>query len=481
MVEQGQPRAAVYGRQSRGKEKSIEEQVEICTADAVEHGWNVTATYRDRTSASRYRRRDREEWARVVTAVRAHEFDVLVLWISSRGDRDLTTWSGLLDACREQGILIRVTDDDRTYDVRRGGDWQALAQQGVSNAADSDKISTNVRRGIAGAAKQGRPPAGPCPYGYRRRYDPTTGELARQEIDEETARIVREIIYRVGRSDPVGTITRDLNARGITPPGGGTTWYRQRVRELALSPVYIGKRTHRPGRGTGHEGERAVHDATWPPLVEEAQHWAAVRVLANPARMTTARPGRQVYLLSYLATCATCSGPVIASAAGRDYSCKAGHAGVGRKAADDYVTEVLLAYVAREDVYRNLSRVGEAGDREVVAAQGEIARLRASLDQWRESAARGQTTPDSLAAIEATITRDMDAAERRVRRAAIPPVLRAILDPDEDVETRWKGLTLAARRTLIRELVTVTVRPSGRNRYAPIDARVIVEPLAREV
>lgn len=474
MVEQEQPRAALYARQSRNKAKSIQDQLVECREDAEECGYVVAAKFQDGRSASRYARNRRESWPLVLAAIEAREFDVLVLWEASRGDRTLTTWSAFLDSCRENDVKIRVVNDGRLYDLAVDSDWKTLATAGVDSAHESAKLSKRVRRGVASAAKSGRPAAGPCPFGYRRTYDPTTGDVG-QEIDEGTAPIVREIIQRVGRSEPIGTITRDLNERGITPPGGGSTWYRQRVRELALSPVYVGKRVHRPGRGTKQEGERSIHDATWPPLVSEAEHNRAVRILSNPSRMTTARPGRQVHLLTYLAECGVCGAGISARSA--FYVCRAGCVSIGRAKVDEWVQEVTMATLADEDFYGSLRQVGDDSNRVVAEAEAEIEKLEGELDAWRQSAIEGKTTPDTMAAVEAGISAKIKAAERRRDRAMVPPGLEELYDgPIEDVAARWKAMTLQAQRTLLRAYFTIAIQPSGRSRYVPVGDRVKVAP-----
>jgi hypothetical protein len=60
------------------------------------------------------------------------------------------------------------------------------------------------------------------------------------------------------------------------------------------------------GHGLGLIGRRVlrgevVGDGQWPPLVTEDTFWACARLLGDPSRTTT-RPGRAVYLLSYIAT-----------------------------------------------------------------------------------------------------------------------------------------------------------------------------------
>jgi DNA invertase Pin-like site-specific DNA recombinase len=472
-----QPTAAVYARQSKNSAKSIADQLDECQAAAAAHGFTVVATYSDGSSASRYARRRREEWTLVLAAVERHDFDVLIMWEASRGDRTLTTWSALLDRLRDQRVRVHVVNDDRTYDLSIDSDWRVLATAGVDSAHEAGKLSKRTRRGVASAARAGKPPAGPAPYGYVRTRQWVDGKIVVvQEIDPVTAPIVREIIERAGRADPISAITRDLNARGVPPPGGGSTWYRQRTRELAASPVYAGLRAHRPGRGTRHEGERGVFEAAWPALVDAATHYAAVRTLTDPARMRTARPGRQVHLLTYLAVCGRCDGPITARAI--DYVCRVGHISIRRAPVDEHVVGLVLAYLRRPDVYSTLRAQGEGADAESLAARNEAAALRSRLDEWRLSAAAGRTTPESLATIEATLSREIRAAEARVARASVPPALRVVLEPGADVAVRWNAAPLPARRSVIAALVTVTLHPAGRGAYVAVEDRVMVAPRA---
>jgi site-specific DNA recombinase len=436
-------RAAIYGRQSRGKEKSITEQITLCTADAEAEGWTIAGIYRDGTSASTYRRKDRIEWPLVLAAVEAREFDILVMWASSRGDRDLTEWSRLLDLCRKTAVRIRITDDDRTYDLTRGGDWQALANQGVGNAVDSMKISTGVRRGQSGSAALGRPSHGRCPYGYRRTYDPHTGKLTGQEPDPTTAPIVARIIRDVAALVPISVITARLNAEG-------GRWGRKRVRDTAMNPAYIGRRRY--------NGQQ--YDAEWAPLIDAETYRQAQRVLTDAARVVT-RPGRIRHLLSYLAVCGACGGEL--SAIRSRYRCMGAGCGLTIRQADTdwVVTETIIRLVSRRDYYQALRKAGDADDREVIAARAAVEELRTRLAGWRASAAKGTTTPESLAVIEAELVRDIRAAQARAERAEIPPALRAIVAPGEDVRARWDAAPLPARRGVIRAVATVSIMPAA--------------------
>lgn len=458
MTELVRLRAGVYARQSRNKTKSIDEQLAAGTAVARENGWQLIEAYQDGSSASRYARQGRDDWERVLTDIAAGALDVLILWEASRGDRTLTTWSGLLDLCRERRVSIYIVADERIYDPRKHKDWKSLATAGVDSAGESDLLSVRVLRGQAGAAAAGRPSHGRTPYGYVRRFDPATGELVGQEPDPLRAPIVAEVFERLAKGDPMSAIVRDFDARGVPTSGGAKRWYRARLAVMAGNRAYLGERIY---NGTVNEG-------SWPALVEPAVFHAVQRVLSDPARRSTTRPGRAVHLLSFLATCGPC-GAALAHVQGR-YRCeRGGHVNIAQAAMDDFIEDMVFEKLEQPNVYEQLRQAGSADDRALLDAENEAARLDGQLKTWRLSAARGQTSPETMAVVEAELVPQIKAAQRRAAQAQIPPELRAILEPGADVRTRWKDAPVAARRRALAFMATIVVGRSTTPRSREFD------------
>lgn len=438
-----QPQAGIYGRQSQNKAKSIAEQLAAGKAIASESGWALAGTYQDGSSASRYARKQRDDWQRALDDIADGVISVLILWEASRGDRTLTTWSQLLDLCREKGVSIYVIADERLYDPRKARDWKTLATAGVDSAGESDLISMRVIRGQAGAAALGRPAHGRTPYGYRRTYDPATGELTGQEPDLDAAPIVKEIFRRLAKGEPVSIIVKDLNRRAVPPGGGGKQWYRARLRLLANNRAYIGERVHR----------QAAVPGIWPALVKPAVFYTVQRVLTDPKRRKT-KPGRALHLLSYIGTCVPCGGPWSVTR-GRYQCVERGCVSVNQAVTDAFVETMMFARLDQPDVYEALRQHGDADDQAVLEADNEVAALQLRLDEWRLSAARGQASPATMAVVEAELVPQIAAAQRRSALASIPPELRALLEPGADVRKRWKDTPMAARRRIVMHLAEV--------------------------
>ena len=451
-------RAALYGRVSQDNKagRSVSEQNAENRAACTANGWTISATYEDNdVSASRFTTKKRADWTKLVADLDAGSFDVLVLWEPSRGSRELMTWAALLDACRRRNVLVHVTSHQHTYDLSKPRDWRSLAEDGVDSAYESEKASQRIRRAMTANAVAGRP-HGRTPYGYVRRYDPLTKALMGQEIDPETAPIVREVFKRFAAAEPVSAVTDDLNARGVPAPAGGK-WARQNVRQLALSHTYMAQREY--------HGE--VHGGDWPPLVDAEVWYAARRVLLDPRRVVT-KPGRYKYLLSYIVRCGVCGERLQAAPrkGGTAYFCPGSHVSAGVGWLDEIITPIVLA---RLDDPELLTRLAGGDDQSVLAARAEVVALRERLDGFRDAAASGELTPASLAYLEARLQAEIDVAQKRAASASVPSVLRGLAGA-EDIAQRWELLSIAGRRQIVSTLLEVQLdRSRSRGRHSADD------------
>lgn len=443
-------RASVYGRQSSGKAKSIKEQLNAGRQVAKEKGWDHAGDYHDGTGASRHATKARSDWDRVIAGVQTKAFDVLILWESSRGDRTLSSWAQFLEDCRSNDVRIHVIADDHTYDMERPRDWKTLASAGVDAAAETDLLSIRVRRGIVGAADEGRPHGGPPPFGYRRTYDPSDGKQNGQEPVEPAASIVREIFDRLRHGDTINRISIDFEQRRVAGPNS-ETMLRKTIRSIAGNPAYAGSRTLRGVK----------YDGIWEPLVDAETFQFVQEILDGPryvAFRAAARPGAQRHLLSYLGKSAKCGSLLRARAS--VYNCsECGCVSIRREFADQIVEAMICSRLAQLDFAETLT--GE-DDADMVAARAEVVELRSKLDEWRMSAARGETSPESLAVIESQLTGLIADAEKKIVPAGKPVLLREFIDPEVDVRERWAAMTVVARRRIVGALCEVKLSPSSR-------------------
>lgn len=471
-------RAGIYGRNSKGEAKSIEDQLELGRDAVAENGWTLTQEYQDDSSASLYRHKERENWSRLLADLAAGALDVLVLWKPARGSRDEIDWFPLLRSCQERGVLLHIVADGRTYDPRDGRDWKTLADEGVNASYYSRQLSKDVRRGVGKAASKGGP-HGRVAFGYDGRYDETTKRPVR--VPNAHAVIVREIFERLDQLTPISTLTKDFRDRDVPSPSG-KPWQRNTIRTIATNVSYVGLRRH--------DGED--HAAQWLALVEEGTFWRVQELLSQPERKTT-RPGSAKYLLSYIAT-APCGGHlrrINGKAGGAErYSCvEDGCVSIVQAEADEVVESIILARLARPDARALFARDG----RQEREAHAEAARYRVQLEEARQSFELPDgISAEALARKERALLPLIEDAERRARPVGTSGALGELLDAEgmEAVQAVWDGWGMAARRSVVSAVARVVLGPPTRRlpkhadpelRLTEAFARLTVTPASQQV
>lgn len=440
-----------------GRERSIVEQQD--ENRAAWPGLHFTgAPYSDVSiSASRYSRRARGGWARLLEDLDAGRFgaDVLVLWESSRGSRRVGEWVDLIDRCEAHNVRIAVTTHGRTYDPHNGRDRRSLLEDAVDSEYESSKASTRLRRAFAANAAAGLP-HGRVPFGYRRRYDERTRKLIAQEIEPSEAAVVRELYKRIAAGHSFKSVAGDLADRGVRNRSG-TPFSAQQLRNMVTNDLYRGKRIHVAGRTNKRltpETPRTLSDAVWPAIVDESTWLTVQHIIGDPARLTY-RPGQARHLLSMIAVCDVCGRPLTASLARgpRRYVCRdGGHVKIMADDLDAVAEAVVLGYLARPDNVERLT-AGESDGGELDGARLEVAKLRAELDDLADQVGRGSISATLAARAEPGILARLRSAEAHAEALATPSRLRGLITPGADVARRWKSVPMSARREIARILL----------------------------
>jgi DNA invertase Pin-like site-specific DNA recombinase len=420
-----------------GRERSPDEQHDEIAAAAESAGWTLIGSgYRDTTSASRFARKGRNGFDRLVTDLEDDRFDadMLILWESSRGSRRVGEWLRLIELCEDRGVRIHVHLHHRTYDPANPRDRRSLLEDAVDSEFEVAKTSERVRRAVAAGAAAGQPAGGPPPYGYRRVHHERTGALLGQEPHPDEAPIVREVFRRVEKGHALAAVARDFAARGITNRSG-RPWSQQHLRKFLLNPAYDGWRVHK--------GER--HKASWPALVPHRQWLAVQRILNDPAR-TKRKPGGAKYMLSMIAVCDVCDGPLTVSPAKGDvYVCfRFRHLSIQRADLDEAALRAVARFLSSKRYYRMFTDPGNEAELEQVAEQ--LAEARAEWDALAGMSAR------LAARMEPGIADRIEVLETREDELRTPSQLAGLLSgsPGDDVATRIRNAPIAAQRTVMR-------------------------------
>jgi len=485
-------RTREYLRVSEGDGASVEEQHEEHQRLAPGLGLLLGEPYSDLGSASRYARRGRRDFARLLDDLKHGTFDaeLLLMWESSRGSRRVGEWVTLVELCEERGVHIRVTTHGREYDPANARDRRSLLEDAIDSEYESAKTSRRVTRAAAAAAAAGRP-HGRAPWGYRRVYNPTTGRLGSQEADPQRAPLVEELYERLEKGHSLYAIAQDWNQRGVLTRSG-KPFRMTGLRDLALNPAYAGLRAHNPGRrvGAARPAQHAhLTAATWPALVP-LRRWHAVNALLTAPSRRTSRPGSGVHLLSMIALCDPCGGPLAAKTDRRNgtpralYACHArGCIQVDKDELDEIAKTAILHYLADPSVYTQLGST-DRDDEELARARDAVAAVAAELRDLAAQVGAGRLSPTFAAAAEPGMRARLTAAQRREAELASPPALVGLMPPGADVAQRWQDAEMSTRRAVARLLFADTgplgslrvMRSPHPQRTVPVAERVA--PLA---
>lgn len=473
-------------RDRSGRERSPEEQRADNQRAAAARNWKLGSAYKDVGSASRYASKNREEFDNLMVDLEKGRFsaNILMLWESSRGSRKVSEWVRLIELCEEHKVCIFVTSDGKLYDPADARDRRSLLEDSVDAEYESAKVSKRAKRAQAANAAAGMP-SGRIPYGYKRLYDPITRKLVAQEPEPAQAQVIKELFDRLHKGHSLRAIAADFERRGVRTRSG-IVFSAQHLRSLALNHTYVGQRVHDPDRHkvkTRLSPKATFTTAMWPPLVARATFLAVQRILTSPERVTV-RPGRGVHLLSMIAACDICGGPIAArSQKDRpepEYHCHlSGHFRAPYAALNDLAEAAMLAYLTRADNWAKLGADPRIDER-LAAARDEVMVVQAELDELADLVGRGLLSATLAARAEPGIVKRLEAARLAEAQIAAPNRLAGLLQPGADMTLRWQQMPMSAKREVARLLLTQEVlgqlrvkRSTSRGHRRPISERVV--------
>lgn len=459
-----------YGRKSSKDDgRSIASQEDEWREDCDDQGFVQGRVFADSNrSASRYARKPRPDFDQLLDHVRAGQCQVLSMWESSRGSRNLADWIGFLDLCRDQGTLIRIIEHRRTYDIRVRRDWRTLAEDGIDSADESEKTSERTRRGKRRAAKEGRPDAR-LAYGFSRIYD-DRGALVEQVAHPEQAPIVVEIVTGFDEGKSAGEIARELNRRRVPVPQRpcptgctkdhrhfppGMTWSDSQVRSIATKPSYAGHRVYL--------GE-IVGPGSWEPIVDPAVWQRVHHRLTAGAR----QPARKLaHWLIGAVLCGMCGNPMGSGNRANNqpgrrhaYTCRACHrVSTGAHQLEAFLEPLIdkrLQLPDAKDLF-----VPRTDDAAVRAADDELGELERRLAEFRAEGKKPRgLSAAAVAEAEQGLTPLIEAARLKLKALVLPPSVRALAGVDV---TKWKTWNPRARRDLVAAVGRIVLAPGRRD------------------
>jgi site-specific DNA recombinase len=506
-------RSAIYARVSSEQQASaqtIASQVDMLEARLGQDGLRLSPEYRflDEGYSGATLLRPALERLRDVAA--AGEIDRLYVHSPDRLARRYAYQVLLIDEFRRAGVEIVFLN--RPIGLSAEDDL-LLQVQGMVAEYERAKILERSRRGKRHAARQGTVSVlSGAPYGYRYVGKQDGAGVARYEIVEEEARIVRRIFGWVGQDRlSIGAVCRRLHQEGCLTRTGKTHWDRSTVWGLLRNPVYYGMAAFgktrtgplparlRPVRG-GREQPRRAHgvyevgleeriSVPVAPLVDAALFETVREQLAENRRRTRQQARGQRYLLQGLAVCQHCGysyyGKAISLRAAKGkprgyayYRCCGSDAYRfgGERVCDNLqlrtdrldaavwqTVEQVLADPSRiaAEYERRLAHTGDPDARDLAAIDAQLAKLHRGMGRLIDSYAEGLITKAEFEPRIAGLRQRIKGGEEQAaalrdeaaQRATLSLIIGQLQDFTEKLRGRMANVDWSLQRDLIRMLV----------------------------
>ncbi|MFG2978815.1 recombinase family protein [Streptomyces sp. NPDC048331] len=482
LVHQGPFPCYLYGRSSRDPKKrgrSVGDQLHDGRDLADTWGWPVVEEFKDTgVSATRYAHKARDDFDEMLTGIKERRVRLVVAYEASRYYRDLEVYVRLRNACAEADVLLCY--NGMIYDLSTATDRKLTAQDALQAESEGDMIRERNLRTVRINATAGKP-HGRTLDGYRRRYDPDTGDLIDQVEDIERSPLIRRLFDEAEAHRSI---------RGIAVRCGDDGWYtrdgkaitRTFVLGVLRNPAYIGRRVFRG---------RELCDATWPALIRPAQ-FQAVQAYLDQEDRTWARgqDSEPRHLLSGIALCGL--HPELAGEGAEpvmrpyvngkswSYRCELkAHVSINEAMLHDAVTEAVVSRL-EDPVYaagfreKPAQAAADAARNRLVSLERQLDEAREMASQFDESGAPALSVA-SLAALERQLMPLIAKARQEAQGPqGVPLVLRNLIGAP-DVSEAWDDMELEQRRAVIRRVVTIRVYRSatqGARRLTPDRVRL---------
>lgn len=287
-------RAAAYIRVSTDRQSIEGESLEMQEARAREiceaHGWEMLPIYLDVMTGKKDKR---PSLIRLEKDLKSGAIDAVICYKVDRLGRTRNKLYELLDYIQQRDIkLVSMTQQ---FDTTTASGRLMLGILIDFAVYEVEQLGERAADTLLHIAKQGRPPTGVAPYGYR--YVPInreTGEGGVLEIVPEEAEGVRLAFDAYLRLGSLSKVALALNSAGYRTRKG-RLWAMETVRAMLVNPLYGGERALRRYRKRGNKA------TTVNAAIQAMQDWELVPANHEPiVPVEVAREVRQAYLRSRL-------------------------------------------------------------------------------------------------------------------------------------------------------------------------------------
>lgn len=443
-------RAVGYARISKDdtlEGRGVTRQTEDITAVCERNGWDLLDVLVDNdVSASRYSKKARPGYARLMELIDAEAVDRAVVYDVDRLLRQPRQLEDLIDLCERRNGAFGLHNVNGELDLVTSS-GRFVARMLVAKAAmESDDLSRRLRRSSDQRAAEGKP-HGARAFGY---------EPDGMTIREEEAKLLQEAATDVLNGTSLNTIARRWNALGVLTPQRSKQWNGTIVKSVLTNPRHAGLRVHR---------REVVGPAAWPAVLDRSTHDRLVAHLTATKPRTPPRRTAFTGLIRDAATGVPLSRDVV-----RGRPAYRGHKHPGREAT--YVTigaepleraivEMLFDAIDNGDLGRHLGAMSPIGD------TPELAPIEEDLRTLAEDFGNGTITRAEWMAARGPLERRLSDARGTLERQQRGRVSTAV---DVDLRERWGDLDVDRQREILAAVFeAILIHPAKRKGGPGVD------------
>jgi site-specific DNA recombinase len=246
--------------------RGVGRQSDDIAAVCGRNGWSLLEVLTDNdVSASRYSRKPRPAYARLLELIASGTVDRAVVYDVDRLLRQPRQLEDLIDLCEQRNGAFQLHNINGQLDLSTGS-GRFVARVLVSKAAmESDDMSRRLRRSFDQKAAEGKP-HGARAFGY---------EADGMTLIPAEAELIRDAARDVLAGASLTSVARRWNDAAVKPPQRAKVWSPESVKAVLTGRRQAGLRVHR--------GE-VVGPAAWPPVLDRETHDCLVAHLNRQRR-----------------------------------------------------------------------------------------------------------------------------------------------------------------------------------------------------
>jgi DNA invertase Pin-like site-specific DNA recombinase len=424
----------------------VQRQEQDCREVAHKLGWEVALVLVD-NDISAYSGKVRPKYQELLQAMKSGAIQGVIAWHTDRLHRSPRELEEYIDVSEKQGVTTQTAKAGE-IDLSTPSGRAVARTLGAWARYESEHKSERIIRKKLQLAQTGAFSGGPVPFGWR--MDDGTPVVVEDDATE-----IRQAITATISGASIGSIVKDLNARGVLTRRG-QKWTSTAVRNTLLRPTNAGLSAYR--------GE-IVGTSTFPPIITEDEWRTVTAIITNPDRRTQTS-SRVRHLLAGLLRCGSCGTAMkTSSRAGGGssptkfyYKCPTpgdGHAFQTAGPVEDLIADMVIARLDQPGIMARLA--GPENHERQHALQAEAVSLRGRLNEAAESFADGLITAKQLESITSRVQGKLDTIDKDLAmtaRASVVPASAA-----SNVRAWWESAGIDVQRRVIDALMVPIVDP----------------------